>query len=626
MGLTALFFCFINYLYIGNMKYISPELPFGALGMQMYTLKTSVYFFVFFAFVSYYFFDKLRHDSMQECVQATRGGLLKLYGGQLLVMVLVNLVLTVTVAAYNVYAYAALQINRAEVLASILGCVFLYFFLVAFIAVLLGLAVALTMKRLPACMVLAAVCLFSSTIFLALVEGIYNATSINLFPFYELISLYPRGLEYMPPHSTGYSLLPDRIAATVFWVALFLLIILWKTLRNRVKAHKVAALVCAAASIASFAMYCAPQARILTANNAKGDFLIDRDYYGAPGNAVQKEEAGGFTVTGYDMDLSVTTQLRAAVTVRVDQPDLPAYKFTLHRNYRVRKITRQDSERLEFQQDGDYIEVSNRDGAPVESLTFTYAGNNPTYFSHMQGISLPGHFAYYPHSGYRRLYDTSGQGFYKTTLPEPVDITLHMRYCKEIFTNLPKMGDNTYAGKTDGVTIFAGFYEERSVEGIDVVYPYLDTEQFGNGYLEESLRGFISQKKDNREIRRIMLLPLMNIGTHGVCHYYADGTLVCMQLRGLDERYPLSFVDSIKREVYTLVQHYRNNRADFISQMQSEQEVAGQNEETGPAMRLQDAVGKLGEDQALALADAYLADKTDRRSADEFLRDINAID
>lgn len=531
---TIIFFVYLNLLHLDCSKELSGYLIMGDLSMLMVTMGTSLWCFTFFSFISYYYLDKLRFDSQKECMQSIFRGVEITYKNQILVLFTVVLVFTATLMGYNFYAYWVLQINHAEALVHILLCVFLYIFCISLTGIGLGMLAALKLKRLMACSVISLFVVISSPIFLRFIETLYYTFKIDIFPVYEFICIFPRGLTAMPQHFVGYSLLPDRISAVFFWITLFYSLSLLHILRGKhVKQIAVASigiLVCCA----SFSVYLTPGTKTLTANNSQGEFAIDRMFYLFDYSPQNKPAC--FYITEYNMDLKIDTQLEAEVTVVIDTPELAVYNFTLYHGYKVSGISDQDGNKLAFKQEGDYIEVFS-DSNNILTLTFKYKGYNPTYYSHSQGISLPGHFVYYPRSGYQTIYDVKNQGFYNVLLEKPVNFTIKIDYNKEVYCNLTKTGDNTFSGITDGCTILAGFLTSETIENVEVVYPYLDTEQFGHGFLEDDVYQFLKQKEDYNNINKIMILPYVNMGTHARCNYYSDGTIVCMQIRTLSNDY-----------------------------------------------------------------------------------------
>lgn len=534
VSITVIFYIYLNLHHFECAKEITGYLVMGDLSMLKVTMSTSIWCFTFFSFASYYYLDKLCFDSLEECAQSLCNGAKKIYFNQIFVLFVLAFIITLTLTAYNIYAYWKLEIHHIEVLKHMLYCILLYILGVSLAGIGLGLLVALKLKRLSACSLIALVVFISTPIFLRFVEILYYSFDLNVFPLYEFIYIFPRGLTTMPQHSVGYSLLPDRIAVMLFWLSsLYLISFLHIFVREKTN-QIIMTFVGIAICCASLFVYLAPGTKTLTANNPKGDFAIDRMYYLF--GYTPKEEPASFEITSYDMELTINDQLEAEVVAEIDTPDLEIYHFTLYHGYKVSEIRNQEGNKLTYEQNGDYIEVL-RGANRITSLIFTYVGFNPTYYSYSQGILLPGHFAFYPRCGYQEIYDTKEQGFYNCLLQKPVNFSVKVNYQKEVYCNLSKIGKNYFAGVSDGCTILAGFLTSKTIENVEVVFPYLDTEQFGHGFLESDLRKFFEIKSDDNVVNKIMILPYVNMGTHARCNYYEDGTIVCVQIRTLGNDY-----------------------------------------------------------------------------------------
>lgn len=61
-------------------------------------------------------------------------------------------------------------------------------------------------------------------------------------------------------------------------------------------------------------------------------------------------------------------------------------------------------------------------------------------------------------------------------LEEAAQFRVQFRTSRKIYSNLEDQGDNCFSGVSNGATFVSGFYEEREIEGITVVMPYLDSE------------------------------------------------------------------------------------------------------------------------------------------------------
>lgn len=617
------FLIYINYLHINCLSVNDGYLMLGKLSMLRESLLTSILCFAFFLFASYYFIDKARQDSMLECIRATSGGARSVYFRQLGVLFCVAFLFYLVYLFYNLYAYFAWNIGHFEVLWHIAVCLFVYIFLVSAAAVLLGTLVALFFKRLAACLIMITIMLLVSPVSLYLIEATFYGYGINLFSFYEFICLFPRDLQSTPLHSIGYSLLPDRVSAAVFYITLFLIPIMIKLLKKRSVVKYACVSLCGVICAASLTVYFLPGARTLTQDNAVGSFAVDRLYYMDEHLGSEKSEDGGFSVLKYDMELTVKNQLSAKVTMSVDNRSLDSYKFTLYHGFIITGAENQDGAPLEFTQDGDYVEVKNS-GAQIASITLYYAGYNPTYFAHSQGISLPGNLPFFPRSGYQVVYDVDEQGFYSNFLDEPAQFHIRVNYGKTVYSNLDSVGHNTFSGVSDNCVLVSGFLDQTAVDGVEVVYPYLDAEQFEEEMLKADVLSFLKSREDDNPIEKIIILPYVNMGSYARCNYYSDGTIVCLQLRTLSTDYPVCLVANEKQALFALYNTYMKNHSDFENRLSIERQQyeAYPDLEPGLAIMMQDAIDRLGEDEALSAIDSFAHDRSDKRSYEEFFSSL----
>ena len=612
---------FLAYVHIVHLTASSAS---GDLIVLEESLSCSFLCFAFFLFVSYYYADKLRYSSLDECVTTTKGGIWSIYGPQLGVLMTLNAIVTVTMLGYNLYAYFSLQIGHSETWIHIMLCILLYIFAVSAVAIILGMLIAMKLRRLPACLWMVAVVLVTSALFDSICAALYMGFRWNLYPIYEVISLYPRRLNQLPRFTMGgYSLLPDRVCATVFWLALLSLSVFMHVLKNRKKAKIVSAVVCGAVVVASFAGYLYPSSRFLFTYNPKSDIQIDRVYYITGNDKPLKMTDPEFEVTKYEITLYVEHNLQAKTTVAVDRSNLESYCFTLYHGYEVKEICDQNGEELSFTQEGDYIEVINTTGHITE-ITFDYRGDSPTYFAHSQGINLPGTFWYYPVSGYRIIYDTIRQGFFNNLLDEPVEFMLSVDYHDEVYSNLPQVNSNTFCGTSNACTVIAGAYSEIEADGITVVYPYLDTDEFNYDHSKHEFsyltRNLQYIKENHPQVKRILIIPKNNIGLHETCNIYSDGTMVVQQVLGIDISIQDHFVSMSKRDFRDVYFTYLYNRDEFQQKLSDESGFGG--EKQNLAVMLDQVAEKIGEGALASEAKRYMGSLSDERTSKEFLQDL----
>lgn len=188
---------------------------------------------------------------------------------------------------------------------------------------------------------------------------------------------------------------------------------------------------------------------------------------------IQKNEEPNFEITGYDMNFKIKNLLSGDVTVKVDNPNLTEYHFTLYYGYKLKSVTNSSGEKLKYDRDGDYITVHT--DAPTESFNFKYKGFSQVFYSNSQSSNLLGGFAYYPINGFRYVYSVADQGSIRTKLSKSVPMSVKVDCGKKMFSNLESTGKNTFEGTSDSLTLVSGFYKEINADGIRMIYPYYES-------------------------------------------------------------------------------------------------------------------------------------------------------
>lgn len=616
--ITAAFFAYINYKHIFALNYLInyPYEPIeGEFVILQFSVKMVFYCFIFFMFASYYFADKLRQSSLEECFCATKKGLPGFFGSHLAIFGIIDLIFTLTITAYNVITYFALEFEHTDVLVYSVVCIFFYIFCMSAIAILLGTLIAIKMKRLPACLCMALTAFIVSPLAESFAQMMFYTYNINFYPIYEVTNPIPRKIGSRPNFHIGYSLLLYAVAAVIFYAALFALPVFRKMFANRRTVKRTATVTLSAVCVLSAIAYALPQDRMLAGEDPAGNPAGDVLYYW---NYLQKEEDGGFYAERYDMELNVRNMLDAKVTVYVSESDLPVYKFTLYHGYKVSKITDQSGAKLDFEYDGDYVEVAAGD-SPVTSLTFSYSGTSPLCFANMQGLFLFDRVPFFPHCGYKSVFDVESQNFATALLEHDAIFNVDFGYNKEVFSNLESTGDNTFSGVSDGCVFIAGFVAEDTVNGISLVYPYTDLEQFSDRTKVKEMNEFTEYRTDNEDLKKIVILPVMTYGGSRPWVMYSDGTVVSLQVRTYFNEWHACIDEAHKQKLRKLVYAYRNDKTSFEAALSEELEAFELTGEKGYAMLFTEAVERIGEDAILNASDIYVTDKWDERSVAEFL-------
>lgn len=462
-----------------------------------YILEISWLILVFFLFVGYEFFSQIPRRYMGEALDATRKTSLSAFGHQVAVMELLAGAVTLLSAAFVYACMAIAGMNRMQYLLLLFVALLLNVFLMSNVGIFIGLALATNKKRLSAYILTLVFSLLSCPLGEmgnAIVGVFVNYTGINIYRITPLFWLYdPIVLEHVSEETFGgLSVLPYRFCAMFFWVFLSSAVFLWRIRRKKRGKSVFLSGGCMAAGIICLAVVLIPSSRLIFnienpgENTARDDeyyYQLYEEHYQEDDEwdewdggvkVLPDEPAEPFRVTAYDMTFSTVNQLTGEVTMTVDRGDLDVYGFTLYHGYRVKSIQDQDENKMDFEQEGDYIKVL-RGANPVEKITMRYKGYSSVYYTNVQGIDLPGSFAYYPRAGYHVLADRRGSMLHNQ-LEESAQFRVQFRTNRKIYSNLENQGENCFTGTSNGATFVSGFYEEREIEGVTVVMPYLDSE------------------------------------------------------------------------------------------------------------------------------------------------------
>lgn len=574
------------------------------------SLRTAIYYFAVFLFLSYEY-CRCENDLPILKKANENKSLFISYINRFLVLIILNLASALIYLIYNVGAYLSLGIKHFEFVYHIMMSVLVNFFMTGLMAILFGMLLALVFKRLVAFFIGAVFIFLTSPMFESIAEREILSNRLNLYPIEEIFNIYTPSLFWMPNFLFGYSILPYRIALLVFWIFAMLTILLGLLIRkNRMKIYSI--IVCAAVSISGLIIFFQPSSRLIVDYNPSKGLDSDLAYYR---NNEQKEELGGFDVTDYALNIDVTNKLNVKSILTVSE-SIPKYKFTLYHGYKITSVKNQAGNQLEFSRDGDYFTIYNN--SDVSQLYIEYSGFSPKFYSNSQGIVLPGFFPYYPHSGFKTIFNIKEQGFYKLLIDNKPNFSISVNGQKNVYSNLSTLDNKTFAGRSTGVTIISGFIEKALVNGIEVIYPYLDTFAFTPDIIDESVNKFITEFHNSDLVKKIIILPNLNLGNTETAlfnDYVTTTTLI-----NLAKQCEYDEINPNKVDLYETIDLYLYN-IDFFQQILG---IENSGEYNGIKIftMTNDAIASLGEDKFLEIAFTYIYDESDKRSIEDFLSDL----
>lgn len=446
-----------------------------ALGFSEYNLRFAAIVFIMFLFTSHYYFSQARKNELLECASVTATGKNGFIMNQFSVMLTLTLITcAVSFLLSIIFSFKDPNADGAYFLYSAKISI-LYFFLANIIAILIGLLCS-TIKKTAAAYLILIICSFVFSPMTSRLTGeIYNRSDESIYPLWRIFEIFPKTLSY-DTAASGVNANIKSLSIIIFWISLFAIIAMFTVFSFRIKrAKQIAATICLIVFVLSGAGTLMPYSSISLDTNSLGS---DAEHYVLQDPekfVIQKNEEPNFEITGYDMNFKIKNLLSGDVTVKVDNPNLTEYHFTLYYGYKLKSVTNSNGEKLKYDRDGDYITVHT--DAPTESFNFKYKGFSQVFYSNSQSSNLLGGFAYYPINGFRYVYSLADQGSIRTKLSKSVPMSVKVDCGKTMFSNLESTGKNTFEGTSDSLTLVSGFYKEINTDGIRMIYPYYDASE-----------------------------------------------------------------------------------------------------------------------------------------------------
>lgn len=473
MFLTSLYRMFFNTM--STRLFVPNNLSqIQALGFSEYNLRFAAIVFIMFLFTSHYYFSQARKNEFLECASVTTKGKNGFIMNQFSVMLTLALITcAVTFLMSIIFSFKDPNADGAYFLYCAKISI-LYFFLANIIAILIGLLCSTIKKTAAAYLVLIISSFVFSPMASRLTGEIYNKSDESIYPLWRIFEIF-QNTSY-DTTASGVNANIKSLSIIVFWISLFAIIAMFTVFSFRIKrAKQIAATICLAVFVLSGAGTLMPYSAIPSDYNSVSS---DTDHYvfQDPENfVIQKNEEPNFEITGYDMNFKIKNLLSGDVTVKVDNPNLTEYHFTLYYGYKLKSVTNSNGEKLKYDRDGDYITVHT--DAPTESFNFKYKGFSQVFYSNSQSSNLLGGFAYYPINGFRYVYSLADQGSIRTKLSKSVPMSVKVDCGKTMFSNLESTGKNTFEGTSDSLTLVSGFYKEINTDGVRMIYPYYDASE-----------------------------------------------------------------------------------------------------------------------------------------------------
>ncbi len=477
----------------------------------------SVYAFVFFTYISFEFCRKCKRSQIEECLQSISGGYKRVLKTQMLL--LNNLILffssLMLILQFALYIKIGYSFNFMYIIYLLLK-VALYYYLVPVTGAFFGFTFALTSNRLNSYLMLVLITLLGTPFFREILDMVYDTAELYIYPFFQIFDVFPHDTNWTANYAFDTSVLPHVWLSCIFWCSLSFVIAFYKLSvpkTPKIILKKLPVLILCAACFITAIM---PSSKVQREGYHPYESVDSEwSYYvahkkGAKSVPVVNE---AFSVTEYDAELTIGSKLYAKVKITPDNKELNEYVFTLFHEYKISKITDENNNKLKFTQDSDYVTVYT--SGTINQLCFTYSGFSGTFYSNVQGTFLPGFFPYLPFPGCKAIYNADhGGSFNVLSFGDEADISVKVNSLRQIYCNLEKTGRNTFSGKSNGLTLISGFYDEVTVNNITTVRPYMDYTRESN----KNITKMINMNSDNPEfnnVKTILIMPHVNLSLTG---------------------------------------------------------------------------------------------------------------
>lgn len=578
-----------------------------AIDLQLILFKFSVIYLIAFMFLSYEYIYILKSNSLIECVDTTPKGTKSIIKSKISLLCAVASVQTLVLILINVFFAISEGSLTLQYLLYIIVSILLNIFLICIAGIFIGSFSALKMKKIPAYLLMIFITIMTSRILDILWLALYTTTNIDIFKITGLFELTTPSTNWTPNTAFGYSVLPYRFAAIIFWIIIFTLGIILSL--HKINKRKIKSVVCIILSIICIMVYYMPSSKVIMDQRNINGPNADYEYYTKHEDDITIEK-NNFNITDLSMEISTNLMLKAKVVIKVDNKNLEKYKFTLYHGYNIQNI-KINGEDAEFNRKLDYFEINNNKHDKIDDITINYNGYSSRYYSNVQGSILPGFLPFYPMAGYQEVYDLNYQSFVPNHSDVNINFDVKVSSMKQFYSNLNENDKNHFSGNSKSLTLISGLYKTITIEDIRVVYPYPDVKELSKNNIEKYIKNFKVSNIDNNKIKTIIILPSLNQGEFETV-YSDNNYIISRWVVDIQDDYVKSLISKHKLELYYCIDAFENDNEYY-------QETKDYFNFT---ILFEENLKKYDKTVFYEECNKYLYDSDDERTIDEFLKDL----
>lgn len=581
-------------------------------------LKLSLFAFIFSSFIAYEFSYKVKRSHVEECLRTQHKAYTALIAIQILMLQVFIFVYMLVTLLFGFAITVKYNCWSTSWTLEMFLNIFLSFFMIPSCGVLMGVVVSKYFKRVNGYLLMILFLVLCSSMMNDVAIMLYEL-NINFYPLIFIFNFFPPALDWTPIYAFGSSILPYRWILAVFWTCIFVVLLLCH-LNNKTIKDKLKIFISFILSAFCIVLLLQPMSiLLLDSDDPERSIMADWEYYHVmfPNDNI---ESANFNVDEYNLDIHICNEMKATAKLTVDNINLQEYKFTLYHKFKIDKVLDDDGKEINFEQNGDYITLYNYNDS-CKSFTFYYSGYSTIYYTNYQGVFLPGYFPYYPQSGWKKVYDRDYQGFSQSKLEKPAFFNVNVNCNKEIYSNLQKQGKNKFSGYTDGLTLLAGHYSTYTKDGIEIVFPYLNSDYTDNN-IEKYVCDLVGTNALPNSIKTVFITPSINNISPYTSYCQFSDSLTLQSIYEIEKAYEAQRLCSNKQALYEIYRNYLKN-PDAIR----EHVTTKQNEfsKMYPNERYEDVV-PLGADEYLIKYLDYYGEEEGLKKIAEYLQSSTTDD
>ena len=427
-------------------------------------LRLGIVGYIVFSFLSYEYTNLPRACSLQEVLESIPMSKANIVFSQSIILLSLLFVWCCNVFGWILGKYMQSGISYPQFFFNAVPSLILDFFLPGVIAVLLGVILSQkAVREVAYCIIIISALLCSpvpSKIFAG--ESIFGHSILSLFDWFSILA---PNTNWVADDIYGVSIEAYRWALAAFWILLLIATIIFIVTEGR-KKFKILASVCAALALICCVRFTLRSNDSIIRKDYRPNGTLQYEYTYRQNNPKQEELPADFTVSQYYINLTVRSNTKANVIIELEPNSLREFHFTLYHGYNIDSVRDENECELEFDRDGDYVTIYSTEG--TQKLNFEYSGTSGKYFANYQGIALPGYLPYYPVPGFIKVWE-SGQIVANTDRPA-TNYEVYVDSDLAVASNLKKSGHNTFSGKAEGVSLYAGMIVSEEINNVTYWY------------------------------------------------------------------------------------------------------------------------------------------------------------